>query len=307
MKRILSILLISSLVLPVFAQDTINKLAKSHRKMAITADSVKPWKCTGVTSLSFNQANFSNWAAGGQNSIGLAAIVSLQANYKKGKHAWANSLDMAYGFQFLGKADFTKTNDKLEFNTIYGYSIGKHWDFGALVNFRTQFTDGFNYPNDSVAISKFIAPAYLIGGVGLSYIPVSYFSAYLSPASARLTFVLDDTLSAHGDYGVDKGKKLRTEMGPYFRFAFNKEVIKNVNLNTTLDLFTDYFNKFGYIDVNWSMLVSMKINKWLSASLMTQLIYDDDVRFKIEGSDGLPVPRTQFKELLGIGLSYTFP
>jgi hypothetical protein len=306
MKKIFAFICLIACVYFVSGQDSINKIAMKTKNHSYYSNDSTRWKVSGFGSLNFNQASFNNWASGGQNSVGLSSMVSFQANYQNKKQSWKNNLNLAYGFQLQGNGSnalFTKTDDKIEFNSIYGYSLAKTVDFSVLVNFRTQFANGYNYPNDSFAMSKFMAPGYLIAGIGFNLIPVSYFSAFVSPASGRFTFILDDTLSYYGAYGVEKGKKMKGEFGPYIRLLFNKDIMKNVNLNTNVDFFTDYMHNFGNIDVNWSLLVTMKINKWLAASLTTQLIYDDDVIIKNEDSEG---PRTQFKELFGIGLSYKF-
>ncbi len=307
MKKIIVLIFILGCTQLIFGQDSLRKIAiKSKSNIAATGNDSVPWNLSGFGSVNFNQASFNNWASGGQNSIGLSTFLSLQANYKKKKHSWKNNLDMGYGFQLTGngsKPIFTKTDDRIQLTSIYGYGLTKKIDFSVLVDFRTQFANGYNYPDDSNAVSKFMAPGYLIAGLGINFVPVSYFSAYISPASGRFTFVLDDSLSVHGAFGVDKGKKMRGEFGPYIRILLNKDIIKNVNLNTNVDLFSDYFHDFGCIDVNWSLMLTMKINKWLAASLTTQLIYDNDIIIKNADSEG---PRTQFKELFGIGLSYKF-
>ena len=295
-----------------FGQE-IEKVAKA-KDVALTgapADTApKHWFIQGTGSLAFSQAAFSNWAAGGQNAMGLTAFINLKANYRKGKHVWGNTIDLGYGFQVQGKAknaQFNKVNDKIELTSAYGYELhqNKKWYLTVLVNFRTQFAEGFNYQNDSVPISKFMSPGYLVAGLGITYAPAKWFYIYLSPGSGRFTFVIDDTLSKHGSFGVDAGKKLRIEFGPYLRSDLNKDLSKNINLSSTLELFTDYFKGFGNIDVNWSLLLTMKVNKWLAASIATQLIYDDDVMIQSDPTEA-PGPRTQFKELLGIGLSYKF-
>lgn len=291
----------------------IHKVATAKEVASLNAPAdtaLKRWFVQGSGSLSFSQASFSNWASGGQNSIGLNAFINLKANYRKGKHIWGNTVDLGYGFQIEGKlnnAKFNKVNDKIELTSAYGYELhsSRKWYLTALVNFRTQFTAGYNYPNDSVPISKFMAPGYLVAGLGITYAPVKWVYLYLSPASGRFTFVIDDTLSKHGSFGVDAGKKLRIELGPYFRADMNKNLAKNINLTTTLELFTDYFHGFGNIDVNWNLLLSMNVNKWLAASITTQLIYDNDVMIQSDPSEPAG-PRTQFKEILGIGLSYKF-
>jgi hypothetical protein len=307
MKRTLFLLLLFVCSFA-YAQDLINKVAKPLDRSELNLpDTIKPWTLLGTAALNINQASFTNWSSGGQNSFGIGALVNIKADYKKKKQSWKNNLDLAYGFQFLGKgsdARFTKTDDKIEYTTSYGYAISKHWDVTLLANFRSQFTNGYNYPNDSVAISKFMAPGYLVAGIGVNYVPAEYFTLYISPSAGRFTFVMDDTLSAHGAFGVEKGKNMKGEFGPYLRAVFNKEVFKNITLNTSLELFSNYLHKFGNVDVNWNVLLGLKVNKWLSTTINTQLIYDDDVMVKFSSGD--EGPRTQFKEVIGVGLSYTF-
>jgi len=56
------------------------------------------------------------------------------------------------------------------------------------------------------------------------------------------------------------------------------------------------------IDVDWQILFTMKVNKFLSANLNFQFIYDDDIM--ITDTDGNTGPRLQMKELFGLGLTY---
>ena len=294
----------------VVAQE-IQKVAKAKDEvLAVTADTVKHWFISGTGAFAFSQASFTNWSAGGENSVGLNASFNLKANYKKGRHVWGNTIGLGYGFNILGKenkADFTKTNDRIELTSAYGYDLiqNNKWLLTALVNFRTQFSNGYNYPNDSNVVSTFMAPGYLVAGLGITYAPVKWFYLYMSPCSGRFTFVLDTALSNQGEFGVAKGDNWKGEFGPYIRADMNKDLSKTINLATTLELFTDYLKDFGNIDVNWYMQLNLKVNKWLAASVTAQLIYDDDVTIKKE--DGTPLgPRTQFKEMLGIGITYMF-
>jgi len=287
------------------------KVSKAKDAVAeIKTDTVKAWYLNGTAALTFSQAAFSNWSSGGQNSLGLNSFLNLQANYKKGKHSWGNTFDLGYGFNIQGKmkdAKTTKSNDKLEITSAYGYSISKDnkWLLTVLVNFRTQFSAGYNYPDDSTVTSNFMSPGYLVAGLGVTYAPAKWFSLFMSPSSGRFTFVLDKKLSDSGAFGVDRGKKMHAEFGPYIRADLNKDLSKSINLSTTAEFFTDYIEHFGNIDVNWSLLLTMKVNKWLAASIATQLIYDDHVKIKTAPT-GEPGPRTQFKELFGIGLTYKF-
>lgn len=323
MKRYTFLLLMVFLCGVITAQG-IDKTAKAKTDLMadVPADTAsKHWLVKGTGSLQFTQAGFSNWSAGGQNSLGLVAWVNFKANYKKGRHVWANTFDLGYGFNILGNghdAKFTKTDDKIEITTGYGYEIhrNKKWYMTVLANFRSQFAPGYNYPDDSTAISRFMAPGYLVVGIGVTYAPAKWVSLYVSPASGRFTFVNAPSLANVGAFGVDSaytdpsgnrhpGKTMRGEFGPYLRANLNKDLAKNINLTTNLELFTDYLNHFGNIDVNWSLLLSLKVNKWLAASVQTQLIYDDDVMIKPAPTERAR-PMTQFKEMIGVGLTYKF-
>ena len=321
MKRYTVFMIMIFLYGSISAQE-IQKTAKAKTELMaeVPADTApKHWLVKGSGSLQFTQAAFSNWSSGGQNSLGLVAWVNFKANYRNGKHVWANNVDLGYGFNFLGKggdAQMTKTDDKIEITTAYGYELHKNkkWYLTVLANFRSQFAEGFNYPDDSNVISRFMAPGYVVIGIGITYAPAKWFSVYLSPTSGRFTFVNAPSLANAGAFGVDSaytdasgirhaGKTMKGEFGPYLRADLNKDLAKNINLTTTLELFTDYLHHFGNIDVNWSLLLSMKVNKWLAASIQTQLIYDDDVMIKPTPTERAR-PITQFKEMLGIGLTY---
>lgn len=84
-----------------YAQEKIETVAKPMDRAA--GDSVKAWTILATGALNVTQAAFSNWAAGGENSIGLGALANVKADYKKGKHSWKNNLGLAYGFQFFRK------------------------------------------------------------------------------------------------------------------------------------------------------------------------------------------------------------
>jgi len=312
MRNILFIALLLFSLDSVFAQEIVKvSKAKEEALSGAPADtSTKRWFIQGTGSLAISQAAFSNWAAGGENALGLNAFLNLKVNYRKGKHVWGNTIDLGYGFQILGvgkDAKATKTNDKIEITTAYGYELhpNKKWYLTLLANFRTQFSAGYNYPDDSTVISNFMAPGYLVVGLGITYSPVKWFYLYVSPASGRFTFVLDTVLANQGAFGVEKGKQIRGEFGPYLRADLNKDLAKNINISSSLELFTDYLKDFGNIDVNWSLLLTLKVNKWLATSISTQVIYDNDVMIKTTPTSEAG-PRTQFKELLGVGISYKF-
>ena len=86
--------------------------------------------------------------------------------------------------------------------------------------------------------------------------------------------------------------------------------MENITILTKLDLFSNYMDNPQNIDVGWETLLTMKVNKYISATLTTHLIYDDDIDIAVDtDNDGITDetgPRTQFKEVLGIGFTYNF-
>jgi len=269
------------------------------------------WRKGGLLSLNLSQVSFTNWAGGGQNSVAGNALVNYFASYKRGKIAWDNYIDLGYGILMQGKnAHLIKSDDKIDLTSKFGRQASKHWYYSALANFRSQFAAGYNYPNDQDVISKFFAPAYVTVGLGMDYKPGKNFSLFLSPASARFIFVLDNDLSDKGAYGVDPGEKVRTEFGALLKAIYNKDIATNINLMTSLDLYSNYLDKPQNIDVNWQMLLGLKVSKFISASISAQLLYDDNTQLTFYKDDGVTVdhtgPGTQFKEVIGIGFAYKF-
>lgn len=275
--------------------------------MAQEADSTSGtshWKTGGMGSLSFSQLSLTNWAAGGENSLSGVAILNLHANYKKDKTTWDNTLDMAYGLLKQGDDAIIKSDDKIDFSSKYGRYTFKNFYYTALLGFKTQFAPGYQNPEDSVRLSDFLAPAYLNVAIGMDYKPNDHFSLFVSPITGKTTIVNDDSLSNRGAFGVEPGDKIRYEFGGYIKLGLNYDIMENVNLQTKMDLFSNYIDNPQNIDVNWETMIAMKINEYLSASLSTTLIYDDDIMIQVaEDNSG---PRIQFKELFTLGLSYKF-
>lgn len=270
------------------------------------------WKVGGVTSLAFNQVSLTNWAAGGNNSVAFNSYLNLFANYAKDRSIWENSLEMGYGLIKQADADFEKSDDKINLTTKYARTLihnNQKWYWSMSFNLRTQFAKGFSQEDSNTPISRFMAPGYMVLAAGLDYKPSEYFSLSYAPVTGKITVVNDDVLSAAGAFGVDPGSKSRSELGSYLTMKFKKDIMENVNFETQIQLFSNYANNPENIDVNWESALLMKINKFLSASLINQLIYDEDIDITTydENGDVDEIgPKVQFKNIFGVGLTYSF-
>jgi hypothetical protein len=308
------------LIFTIFFSASFAQVTDAENKLkAVNADTVMGWKKGGLIALNLAQTSLTNWAAGGQNSAAINGIFSVFTNYKRGKSAWDNSLDIGYGILKQGKdANPMKTDDKIDFFSKYGREAFKSFYYSALLNFRTQMRPGYKYPDTENKISDIFAPAYLLFAAGMDYKPTANFSAFIAPLTAKFTFVNDPALSAAGAFGVSPGENSRSEIGGYLRVIFTKnnfkdEFMKNVSLTTKIDLFSNYANNPQNIDVTWENLIGLKVNKFISVNFNTVLIYDNDIKVPVDRngngefeSTEAPGPRTQFKEILGVGFSYKF-
>lgn len=271
------------------------------------------WKKGLFVSANFNQVSFSNWAAGGENAVSLNGFLNTFANYKKGNVVWDNNLDLSYGLTKIGDEDLKKNEDRIEYTGKLGYAIhnSKKLYYTGLVNVKTQFTNGYDYTNDNpTVISRFAAPAFTVVSLGIDYKPSDKLSAYLSPISNKNTIVLDDTLSKQGAYGVNPGKNIRSEMGAYLNVKYKQEIIENITLSSQLDLFSNYLEDPQNVDVNFTLMLVMKVNKYITANFSTQFIYDDNTPIAVYEGSGTSKklvgvgPRLQSKQVFGVGLGY---
>lgn len=281
---------------------------KAYAQEEVLQDTV--WRINGKAGLVFNQVALTNWAAGGQNSLAGNISFNMTADYSKDKWKWNNAVVLGYGLSKQGEDPLNKTDDQILLNTTVGYEMGDSpWYASFNANFRSQFADGFNLPDDSTLVSTFMAPGYLVAGLGFKYEKSEDFKILLSPATNKTTFVLNDALSAQGAYGVDTLSNVRAEFGAFASLFYKKEVVKNVTLTTLLTMFGNY-EDLAVWDINWDLIVDFKINDWLSANLTTNLIYDQDIAIPIDTTDnGINDsfgPRVQFRQALGIGLIAKF-
>ena len=94
--------------------------------------------------------------------------------------------------------------------------------------------------------------------------------------------------------------------------------MENVTWTHQVDLFSNYLDSPGNIDINWTGLLELEVNESLRTTISTHLIYDDDVVLEKEpartetNDQGIVVaiparlgPGTQFKEVLSVGFSHT--
>ena len=288
--------------------------------MAQEADT-SVWKTGGLFTANFTNTGFGTyWQGGGIKSIAVTGLLNIFADKETKKTKWQNSLDLAYGAVSQGESDFIKSDDRIDFNSKLGYKLTKNLLASILLNFRTQFDVGFEFPEgqfeaDGTPVRNFISqtfsPAYFNLGLGFDYQPNEDLSIYFAPISGKGTIVADTSLTGRYLPAEFIGKKARAEMGAFLNIKYRKKIMENVTIQSKADFFGNYIDNLGNIDVNWETLLNFQVNKYIAASFFTHLIYDDDIRFEVQDpATNMPYatkrPRTQFKHVLSIGLTYGF-
>jgi hypothetical protein len=274
----------------------------------IVAQEVKQpsnWKYSGTSYLNLTQSSFSSWAAGGENSIAIGTgINNIRLTYSKQKISWENGLTLGYGLQYQG-SDRSKTNDVIDFYSKLGYKAFGKFNYATQILFKTQFDKGYpRYPitAESRYNSKFMSPASGTLSIGFDYKPSGEFSLVLAPITGKYTFVLDDSLSKVGVYGVKPDRSSYYELGTSVRVDLNKVLWKNITLRTVVDIFSNLLRNPENADINTEVYLNFRITKYISSNLNLQFRYDDDTNNK--GPD--VGPSLQFKQVLGLGFSYNF-
>lgn len=346
MKKILSLIcvILASCVIVnaaesgiVFAPESqLKPLFKKNVDPNLPKDSTdwqKYWKLTGVVGLNVTQTSFTNWAAGGTNNANGVLFANLNLAFQKGNHSWESHLQTEIGMMFSSGArsyvdkqgnpaetKWRKSSDKIDFSTKYGFEFKKTWFVTVMAGFKSQFARGNDYAKfdkeevpEPVYVSNWLSPSYTDISVGIDWKPKNFLSLYLSPVAGRITTCTAQDPAMRQSYGIGVGdtvlgKCYKADFGLTFKAQVNY-TYKNLNIMSTLVLFTPYAGKnaqqpFGNFDVDWDFSISYQFLKVLNVSLMTSLKYYDLV--KVTDAKGNVGPRVQFKEVLGVGIGYSF-
>lgn len=258
-------------------------------------DTTKLWTKKGNISLLFNQSAYNKqWLGGGTSNIAGNFGLNYDFNYKKGGVVWDNKFILAYGLtKIKGDEKTAKTDDRLELNSLWGKKAKGDWYYSVFFNFKTQMDAG--YDKDGIRLSHFFSPAYFQFGPGMLWKKSNNLSVNFSPATAKLILVHDHFTEFGSSFGVLQGDTSRFEFGASISGYYKFNIMTNVGIENRINLYSNYLDNPQNVDVDYQMNVIMKINKYLSANVAVQAIYDDN-----------SVQAVQVREVFGLGVNYGF-
>ena len=286
-KKLQKITSMKKIIAIVFLLGTLTTNAQEEKK-----EIKDGWKRSGNISFLFNQSAFNNWLAGGSNNVSGTVGVNYDFNYTKNDWTWDNKLIASYGLTKLKGEDIQKTDDRLELNSLLGKKAEGYWYYSAFLNFKTQMS---STSVGGVQTSHFFSPAYFQFGPGMLWKKSDNLKINIAPATSKLILIHEDLTEFGPAFGVEQGDTSRYELGAAVNAYYKFDLMKNVSVENILNLYSNYLEDAQNVDIDYTVNVVMTINKYLSANLSMQAIYDDNA-YK-----GL-----QTKEIFGLGVNYGF-
>ena len=280
-------------------------ISTNSLSQAVVTDSLKQegWNKSGKITFLVNQSAFSNWTSGGENSIAGAFSLDYNLNYLKNGWAWDTKMIGAFGMNKNSDSEFAKkTDDRIEINSLVGKKFTKELSYSSFLNFKTQFARGYKYSTNSLGLeereetTRFFSPAYIQLGVGVYWKKTKDFWINMAPVTGRLIIAnrkfTSNLIDGAEYFGISKGNTSRFELGASLSGFYKFELIENVILEQSLSLYSDYLQNAENIDVDYTVSAFMKINDYLSTTLIMQCRYDDNA-----------IKKVQLREVFGLAIT----
>lgn len=255
---------------------------------------VNGWNPTGIVGLNLSQVAFTNWSQGGSNSLAFSTFAKLGATYFNLPYKWKNKLSLAYGRSKIEDSGYRTTDNDIYFESVLSRQIGWSVDPYLAVTFRSAITKGYNYGVvPSVQITDFFDPGYLTEALGFTYNHNKIITTRLGLAFQQTFANKFAALYSDDSETLDKIEKFKFDTGVESVTEVKYEFLPNMSYYSFLRLFSR-FNSLDVWDVRWENLITAKINDYFNVNFNMVLLHEIS-----------QTRRTQFKEALLIGFSYT--
>ncbi|MCD6376149.1 MAG: DUF3078 domain-containing protein [Caldisericaceae bacterium] len=245
------------------------------------------WNLNLSSTLTVTQTAYYQWAAGGSNVFVWVAGVNGSAILDTTHWNWANESKILFGKAKQNGESARKTDDLIDIESVLTYKKKEFLNPYVSLNFRTQLAPGFKYDQQKrTRISDFFDPAYLTNGIGVGYSPKKTFRTRIGLA-AQTTFANKFT-------NYSNNKKINVESGIQWVTHAERRIWEKLLIRSRLNMFSS-FEKFEYGNIFWDTLIQASITKYIILNFQTLVLYDAKVSKK-----------TQLKEVLSVGIKYTF-
>jgi len=246
------------------------------------------WGHSAVAGLTLTQIAFTDWTQGGENSLAWTTSLEGKSTDDEPTINWVNTYKFAFGQARLGDQGLRKTDDKIDLASVLTYKLGNLINPYFAATLMTQFTRGYKYESsgNSISVSNFFDPGYLRQSVGVGYQP-------MPEVKTRLGVALREIVTSEFTAIYAKDAATRVAGGLESVTEVNWNLAENILFTSKLELF-DPFKKLDQVIMRNDNTLALKVNKYITTVLNVQLVNEAPVS-----------PRTQVKEVIAIGLSYT--
>lgn len=251
------------------------------------------WKHSLVAGLTLTQVAFTDWAQGGENALAYTVTADGKSEDDEEGSNWTTIYKFVFGQARLGDQGLKKTDDIIDVGTVYTVKLNTLINPYASATFKSQFAKGYKFDNagNELEVSKFLDPAFLTQTAGFGYQPSKEFKTRLG---AGLREVITDQFNQYADDpATPEIEKTSVDGGLESVSNLELQLDDNILLTSQLELF-DPFKHLDEVIVRNTTTLTGKVNKYITSILSLQLINEKKIS-----------PRTQIKESISLGMSYT--
>lgn len=245
------------------------------------------WKNYFLGGFKLTQAGFSNWAAGGENSLAWQLTSMGSFLYDQESYDWSNWIKLGYGRTRVGDDGFRKSVDEIKLESALTAKL--NGPLGAYASFywETQFDKGYQYTDTSkTAVSGFMDPGYFTESLGMSY-------SYGKVVSTRIGFAAKQTITSDFPSYSDDPKTpeietLRSEYGAEWVTDFNYEMSEKLVYRARVNFFSN-MKGTEEVDVRWDNTLAAAVAPYVDVTFDFNLLYDRDISTAAQMRDALAI------------------
>ena len=252
----------------------------------------KGWNPKGVIGLGVSQVALSNWSKGGESNISLTGLSDFDMTYLNYPWISKNTLKLSLGSTKSGGGSFQTNDNQARLENVLIRKIGWAVDPYISNEIRTGILNGYDYSLDpNVQLSKFFDPGYITQSIGFTFVRTNF----LTRLGLAFQETFTDEFNQYSDdpETPDEVENFKFQTGIESVTETNYTIAENLFYSVRLRLFSA-FDQMDVWDVDFDNTLSAKINDFLNVNLNVLVIYE-----KAQS------PKTQLKEGLNLGISYT--
>jgi hypothetical protein len=252
------------------------------------------WTHSIVGSLTLTQVAFSDWAQGGDNALAWALGLDGKSTNDQERTNWANSYKFGFGQARLGDQGIRKTDDRIDLESMMTFKIWGLINPYAAATLKTQFATGYKYDGTGkgTAVSQFFDPGYMTQSIGMAYHPSDIVKTRFG---AGLREIITSQFPGYADDpSTAEIEKTQINGGLESVTELTLKLDENVGFSSKLELFSTFKN-IDQVILRSDNTLSAKVSKYITVMMNVQFLNERAIS-----------PRTQVKETIAMGLSYSF-